>query len=103
MVIRYDIQMKKVLFSHSYFLRFDPKQWETGLPYAPLGTLYAAAVMREQGYDVALHDVMFDNIRGIIIPASKIFSFYLCPYSFTTEKSSESCFKFSLKCHHGFP
>jgi radical SAM superfamily enzyme YgiQ (UPF0313 family) len=49
----------RILFSHSYFLRFDPKQWETGLPYAPLGTLYAAALMREHGYDVALHDVMF--------------------------------------------
>lgn len=28
-------------------------------PYAPLGTIYAAALMREHGCDVALHDVMF--------------------------------------------
>jgi len=48
-----------ILFSHSYFLRFDPKQWQTGQPYAPLGTLYAAAVMRENGYDVSLFDTMF--------------------------------------------
>lgn len=61
--------MKKILFSHSYFLRFDPKQWETGLPYAPLGTLYAASVMREKGYDVALHDVMFARSPDEIIPA----------------------------------
>src|SRR5439155_5923046 len=47
------------LFSHSYFLRFDPKQWETGQPYAPLGTLYAAAFMRENGYHVSLFDTMF--------------------------------------------
>jgi hypothetical protein len=35
--------MKNILFSHSYFLRFDPKQWALGQPFAPLGTLYAAA------------------------------------------------------------
>ena len=51
--------MKKILFSHSYFLRFDPKQWATAQPYAPLGTLYAAAMMRENGYRVSLFDSMF--------------------------------------------
>lgn len=50
---------RSMLFSHSYFLRFDPKQWQTGQPYAPLGTLYAASVMRENGYDVNLFDTMF--------------------------------------------
>jgi anaerobic magnesium-protoporphyrin IX monomethyl ester cyclase len=60
--------MKKILFSHSYFLRFDPKQWETGLPYPPLGTLYAAALLREQGHEVSLHDVMFAKDPGGIIP-----------------------------------
>ena len=53
--------MKKILFTHSYFLRFDPKQWETGQPYPPLGTLYAAALMREQGYPVSLSDMMFSK------------------------------------------
>ena len=51
--------MDSILFSHSYFLRFDPKQWGLGLPYPPLGTLLAAAVMRENGYDVSLFDTMF--------------------------------------------
>ncbi len=51
--------MKSILFSHSYFLRFDPKQWKTGQPYAPLGTLYAASLMRENGYKVSLFDTMF--------------------------------------------
>ena len=32
-----------VLFGQAYFLRFDPKLWEAQQPYAPLGTLYAAA------------------------------------------------------------
>jgi radical SAM superfamily enzyme YgiQ (UPF0313 family) len=49
----------KILFSHSYFLRFDPKQWATGQPYPPLATLYAAALMREHGYSVSLFDTMF--------------------------------------------
>src|SRR5688572_192261 len=49
----------KLLFSHSYFLRFDPKQWATGQPYAPLGTMYAAALMRENGYEVSIFDTMF--------------------------------------------
>jgi len=50
-----------ILFSHSYFLRFDPKQWSLGQPYPPLGTLYAAALMRQNGYKVSLFDVMFAN------------------------------------------
>lgn len=45
-----------VLFSHSYFYRFDPKQMAFAKPYPPLGTLYAAAVAREAGYHVSLFD-----------------------------------------------
>src|SRR5664279_4928422 len=61
--------MKNILFSHSYFLRFDPKQWKTGQPYPPLGTLYAAALMREQGYEVELFDTMFSSNAAEVIPA----------------------------------
>jgi anaerobic magnesium-protoporphyrin IX monomethyl ester cyclase len=60
---------KKVLFSHSYFLRYDPKQWATGQPYAPLGTLYAAALLREQGYGVSLFDTMFAQAPEELIPS----------------------------------
>ncbi len=49
----------KILFTHSYFLRFDPKQWKQQQPYPPLGTLYAASFKREKGYEVALFDTMF--------------------------------------------
>ena len=52
-------KMNRILFSHSYFMRFDPKQWDTGQPYPPLGTLYAASLMRENGYSVDLFDTMF--------------------------------------------
>ena len=59
-----------LLFTHSYFLKFDPKQWKNAQPYAPLGTLYAAAFLREAGFNVALHDVQFttgpEEIRRVI-------------------------------------
>ena len=65
--------MNKILFSHSYFLRFDPKQWAIAQPYAPLGTLYAAAFMRQHGYAVSLFDTMFTrNPEEIIAPLEKI-------------------------------
>jgi anaerobic magnesium-protoporphyrin IX monomethyl ester cyclase len=51
--------MSSILFTHSYFLRFDPKQWQLGQPYPPLGTLYAAALMKENDYKVSLFDTMF--------------------------------------------
>jgi anaerobic magnesium-protoporphyrin IX monomethyl ester cyclase len=47
-----------ILFTHSYFLRFDPKQWSLGTPYPPLATIYAASLMRENGYKVSLFDTM---------------------------------------------
>ncbi|MCL4704776.1 B12-binding domain-containing radical SAM protein [bacterium] len=50
--------MTNILLAHSFFLRFDPKQWQTMQPYPPLGTLYAAAYLRQKGYDVALFDSM---------------------------------------------
>ncbi|MBS1563630.1 MAG: B12-binding domain-containing radical SAM protein [Bacteroidetes bacterium] len=60
--------MNNILFSHSYFLRFDPKQWATGQPYAPLGTLYAAALMRHNGYHVSLFDTMFAHSPEELLP-----------------------------------
>jgi anaerobic magnesium-protoporphyrin IX monomethyl ester cyclase len=52
--------MSKLLFSHSYFYQFDPKQWKAQQPYPPLATIQAAAYMREAGHDVALFDT---NLR----------------------------------------
>lgn len=50
-------------------MQFDPKQVRHAMPYAPLGTLYAAAVLRENGYEVALFDTMFahssDELRPV--------------------------------------
>src|SRR5271155_1481965 len=61
--------MNKILFTHSYFLRFDPKQWQLGQPYPPLGTLYAAALMREKDFKVDLFDTMFVSDPEEVTPA----------------------------------
>ena len=50
--------MSRVLIGHSYFLRFDAKLWRAMQPYPPLGTLYAAAMLRERGHDVRFFDAM---------------------------------------------
>lgn len=49
--------MNKVLFTHSYFYRFDPKQWRFKQPYPPLGTIQAASVVRVCGFEVNVFDV----------------------------------------------
>jgi len=61
----------KILLTHSYFLRFDPKQWKQQQPYPPLGTICAAAVLRKAGYHVALHDTMFATSAEEIMPVIK--------------------------------
>lgn len=60
--------MKKVLFTHSYFLRFDPKQWKMQQPYLPLGTISAAAYLRNKNYQIELFDTMFAHSADEIIP-----------------------------------
>jgi radical SAM superfamily enzyme YgiQ (UPF0313 family) len=60
--------MNKVLFSHSYFMRYDPKQWATGSPYPPLATIGAAALLREQGFSVSLFDTMFVDSPDELTP-----------------------------------
>lgn len=48
--------MLDILFSHSYFYRYDSKQWNNKTPYPPLGTIYAAGYLRRNGYTVDLFD-----------------------------------------------
>lgn len=52
--------MSKILFSHSYYYPLDKKQWANNTPYPPLGTIYAAAYLRQQGHTVDLFDT---NLR----------------------------------------
>jgi anaerobic magnesium-protoporphyrin IX monomethyl ester cyclase len=63
----------RVLFTHSYFVRLDPKQVAHAQPYAPLGTLVAAALLREHGFEVQLFDTMFCHHADEILPAIESF------------------------------
>jgi anaerobic magnesium-protoporphyrin IX monomethyl ester cyclase len=47
-----------VLVGHSFFLRFDSKQFERAKPYPPLATLQVAALLRRLGHRVDLFDAM---------------------------------------------
>ena len=49
--------MSKVLVTHSYFYKLDAKQWKFKQPYPPLGTIQAAAVVRQHGHDTVFFDV----------------------------------------------
>jgi anaerobic magnesium-protoporphyrin IX monomethyl ester cyclase len=53
-----------VLLTHSYHLPFDRKQVRKMQPYPPLGTLYAAALLRQSGLSVALFDPMLTSPVG---------------------------------------
>ncbi|HEV7677537.1 MAG TPA: radical SAM protein [Candidatus Dormibacteraeota bacterium] len=50
--------MTRVLVGQSYYLAFDSKLWQAMQPYPPLGSLYAASVLRERGHEVAFFDAM---------------------------------------------
>ncbi|MCH7724326.1 MAG: B12-binding domain-containing radical SAM protein [Bacteroidetes bacterium] len=63
--------MSKILFTHSYFYRFDPKQWKAKQPYPPLGTLYGAAYLRTKGYGVSLFDTNLKKSPDEIVPVLK--------------------------------
>jgi len=50
--------MARLLIGSVYFLRLDPRRWEEMQPFAPLGTLYAAAYLRAAGHEVHFFDAM---------------------------------------------
>lgn len=60
--------MTDLLLTHSYFLKFDPKQFRAGTPYAPLATLFAAALLQKHQFNVAFFDTMFCNQAEEIAP-----------------------------------
>jgi anaerobic magnesium-protoporphyrin IX monomethyl ester cyclase len=53
--------MADVLLTHSYHLYYDRKQVRKMQPYPPLGTLYAAALLRSKGISVAMFDTMLND------------------------------------------
>ena len=50
-----------LLLAHSYYLRYDPKQWRKMKPYPPLSTLMAAALLRREGRPFAFFDAMLSD------------------------------------------
>lgn len=57
--------MTDVLLTHSYHLPYDRKQVRKMQPYLPLGTLYAASLLRAHNIPVAVFDSMLsDPIAG---------------------------------------
>jgi anaerobic magnesium-protoporphyrin IX monomethyl ester cyclase len=50
-----------ILLTHSYHLYYDSKQTWKMQPYPPLGTLYAAALLRRAGHSVAVFDTMLND------------------------------------------
>src|SRR5271156_2853541 len=53
--------MSDVLLTHSYHLPYDRKQLRKMTPYPPLGTLYAAGLLRASGFSVAVFDSMLQE------------------------------------------
>ncbi|HEX7814051.1 radical SAM protein [Dyella sp.] len=53
--------MLTIQVAHSYFLRYDRKQWERGKPYPPLATIHVAALLREMDHQVSLFDAMLSE------------------------------------------
>lgn len=53
--------MVDVLITHSYHLAYDAKQLRKMQPYLPLGTLYAATALRENGISAVVFDSMLQD------------------------------------------
>ncbi|MCB0794288.1 MAG: B12-binding domain-containing radical SAM protein, partial [Flavobacteriales bacterium] len=51
----------KIFLSHGYFVAEDAKEQAIMRPYPPLGLLYVAAHLREEGHHVRVHDSTFSD------------------------------------------
>lgn len=60
-----------VLLTHSYFLRFDQKQWKQRKPYPPLATIQVASNLISKGHSVELFDTNFAHSADEIKPYFK--------------------------------
>lgn len=60
--------MSKLLFANAYFYYFDAKQEKMGEYYPPLGTIQAAAYMREAGHEVSLFDANLSEDPEEVVP-----------------------------------
>jgi anaerobic magnesium-protoporphyrin IX monomethyl ester cyclase len=79
-----------VLLTHSYHLPYDRKQAQKMEPYPPLGTLYAAGLLRTKGISVALFDSMLEPPeeglqRALRLHKPKIVAIYEDDFNFLTK------------------
>lgn len=51
----------KILIGQSYFRMLDIKELERQMPYPPLGTLYAATILKQMGNEVIFYDGMLSE------------------------------------------
>ena len=55
----------KILLTHGYFLEEDPKEKLIMRPYPPLGILYIAAYLEENGFANSVFDSTFSTLNGL--------------------------------------
>ena len=51
----------KILLGQSYFRILDEKEQKRNMPYPPLGSLYAAAILKGLGHEVIFYDAMLSG------------------------------------------
>jgi len=61
----------KVLICNAYYYPLDTKQWKIAQPYPPLGTLYAAAYLRDNGFDIHFKDNNLKSTASQVIDEIK--------------------------------
>jgi anaerobic magnesium-protoporphyrin IX monomethyl ester cyclase len=82
--------MADVLLTHSYHLAYDRKQVRKSEPYPPLGTLYAAALLRANEISVAVFDCMLQKAEegleeALRVHRPKIVAIYEDDFNFLTK------------------
>jgi anaerobic magnesium-protoporphyrin IX monomethyl ester cyclase len=82
--------MTDILITHSYHLPYDRKQVRKMQPYPPLATLYAAALLRQMGFSVAVFDTMLEDPvsdfpRALVMHQPKIVVIYEDDFNFLTK------------------
>lgn len=56
----------KILLTHGYFIKEDPKEQLIMKPYPPLGILYISAYLQEKGFDNTVLDSTFSTFDSIL-------------------------------------
>ncbi len=59
--VPYDGEMATLLLAHPMFLARSPDEQAASSPYFPLGILYLASWVRENGHEVAIYDGTFES------------------------------------------